>query len=234
MHEDRLHRVETAVGHAFSDRELLRTALTHSSYANEWDSSLPHNERLEFLGDAVLELSISQELFMRYPQAREGDLTRLRARLVSEPSLAELARDIELPQHILLGKGEESQGGRDRDAILCDCLEAVFGAVFLDAGYERSREVILALFSDKWPPCIQKPRKKDYKSRLQEITQKLFKARPTYTLQESYGPEHAKVYRVRALLPDGTVFEAEDSSVKKAEQQAACSALQSLDPSRGA
>jgi ribonuclease-3 len=231
MDGDKLRKVERAVGHEFSDRELLRTALTHSSYANEWDSSLPHNERLEFLGDAVLELSVSHELFQRYPHAREGDLTRLRARLVSEPSLAELARDIALQQHILLGKGEESQGGRDRDAILCDCLEAVLGAVFLDAGFERAREVILALFINKWPACIQKPRKKDYKSRLQEITQKMFKARPTYTLQDSYGPEHAKIYRVKLELPDGTTFEAEDSSVKKAEQQAARFALQSLDRS---
>jgi len=103
--------------------------------------------------------------------------------------------------------------------------------VFLDAGFERAREVILALFSDKWPACIQKPRKKDYKSRLQEITQKMFKARPTYTLQDSYGPEHAKVYRVKLELPEGTTFEAEDSSVKKAEQQAARIALQSLDRS---
>jgi ribonuclease-3 len=226
--QNKITRLQEEIGYQFQEQGLLLQALTHSSYANETDSRADNNERLEFLGDAVLELCISEELFQRYPQAREGDLTRIRSRLVSEPTLAEMARGLRLQQQIFLGRGEESQGGRERDAVLCDALESVFGAVFLDSGYSRARQVILDLFRDHWPPTPNLPDKKDYKSSLQELTQKLFKSRPVYTLQDSLGPEHAKTYYVRLDLPDGRVFQAQDSSLKKAEQAAACQALQEL------
>ncbi len=224
-----LQILQKNIGYAFQDQDLLLQALTHSSYANETDSRAQNNERLEFLGDAVLELCISEELFHRYRHAREGDLTRIRSRLVSEPTLAFLARELHLQEHIFLGRGEENQGGREREAVLCDTLESLFGAVFLDAGYARAKELILQLFQNLWPHTPNLPDKKDYKSRLQEMTQQLFKSRPVYILQNSFGPEHAKTYCVQLTLPDGRSFMASESSLKKAEQDAARQALQKLD-----
>ena len=223
-----LREIEECIGYRFKNAQLLVTALTHSSYANEINGSAENNERLEFLGDAVLELAISEELFARFPQDREGSLTSLRSQLVSEPCLADLARTIELQQALRLGKGEESQGGRERNAVLCDALESLLGAVFVDGGYQKAKEVIGRLFEDLWPERIEGPKGKDFKSRLQEETQKLFKDRPVYALKQSFGPEHAKTYLVLLTLPDGVTFEAAASSVKKAEQKAAKKALHSL------
>jgi ribonuclease-3 len=217
--------VQERIGFRFDSPELLLQALTHSSFANENDTLMENNERLEFLGDAVLELCVSEELFSRFPEAREGQLTGLRAKLVSEPTLAELARRLKLPDCLLLGKGEEHQGGRDRDAVLCDCLESIIGAAFLDQGFAEARQLVLRLFSDLWPRQAVKPRSRDFKSRLQEMTQKQFKERPVYRLMGSSGPEHAKTYTVELTLPDDTVFSAAASSVKKAEQMAAKQAL---------
>jgi ribonuclease-3 len=221
--------VQQKLGYRFVNPLLLRTALTHSSYANESDTEVEHNERLEFLGDAVLELCTSEELYKRYPDVREGDLTNLRAKLVSEPTLAEIGRRIHLQEFIFLGKGEEAQGGRERDAVLSDALESLFGAVFLDGGFEASKQVILRLYKDLWPASIHGPRRKDFKSKLQEATQQLFKDRPKYSLVDSYGPEHAKTYHVRLTLPDGRSVEASASSLKKAEQMAAQEALHCLE-----
>ncbi|MDR2077132.1 MAG: ribonuclease III, partial [Desulfovibrio sp.] len=127
--------VRIGIPYSFREVRLLRTALTHSSYANERQTGAEHNERLEFLGDAVLELCISDELYRRFPETREGQLTAMRSRLVKQETLAGLARSLGLPQALILGKGEESQGGRDRDSLLSDAFEAVLGAVFLDGGY---------------------------------------------------------------------------------------------------
>ncbi len=229
--EDRscLEAVQQKLGYRFNRPVLLKTALTHSSFANESDLDVEHNERLEFLGDAVLELCISEELYHRYSEAREGDLTNLRARLVSEPALADIARDLNLQKCIFLGKGEEAQGGRERDAVLSDALESLFAAVFLDGGFQQSKKVILAMYKELWPESIQGRRKKDFKSKLQETTQQLFKDRPRYSLIDSYGPEHAKTYHVQLTLPDGRAIEAEASSLKKAEQMAAQEALHCLE-----
>ncbi len=227
--EERLNIVQQVFNYKFSNVHLLIQALTHSSYANEIDNSLQNNERLEFLGDAVLELCISEQLFKRYPDSREGELTNLRAKLVSEPTLAGLAREIALQDYLLLGKGEESQGGRDRDAILADALESVLGAIFLDGGFEKTQEVILHLYGQLWPDKSEVQPRKDYKSKLQEITQKLYKDRPVYSLIESLGPEHDKTYRVRVDIPNGDSFHARESSIKKAEQMAAKTAIQELD-----
>lgn len=228
--EQTLDYIQGVFDYRFLDTQLLIQALTHSSYANEIDKSLSHNERLEFLGDAVLELCISKQLFKRYPDSREGKLTNLRAKLVSEPTLAQLARGIELQEHLLLGKGEESQGGRDRDAILADALESILGAIFLDGGFEKTQEVILHLYGQLWPDKSEVQPRKDYKSKLQEITQKLYKDRPIYSLIESLGPEHDKTYHIRVDIPDGSSFRARESSIKKAEQMAAKAAISEIDP----
>ncbi len=224
---DNFEKMQQQLGYRFKDLSLLTLSLTHSSFANE--NSLEHNERLEFLGDAVLELCISRILYFEFPDASEGNLTRLRAGLVSEPSLARVARDLSLGDYIFLGRGEEYQGGRDRDSVLADTLEAVLGAVYLDSGYDAAGECIEIIFRKFIPKRVEMLSPlKDYKSRLQEATQSLFKARPVYSLLESIGPEHEKVYRVCVELPNGLKIEARESSVKKAEQKAAGKAIREL------
>ncbi len=220
--------LQERLGHRFGDLSLLVTALTHSSWTNEHESAAPHNERLEFLGDAVLELAVSAELFARFPEAREGDLTRLRSGLVNTVSLASLARTLRLEDLLRLGKGEENQGGRQRDTLLADAVEAVLGAVFLDGGFKAGRKVIAGLFAESWPRNAEKTRRKDFKTRLQEVTQRLSRGLPVYTLEESRGPEHARIFSVKVALPDGRVFRAEGGGVKRAEQEAARLALTAL------
>ena len=220
--------LQECIHHRFDQVKLLETALTHSSYANEQEGNAD-NERLEFLGDAVLELCISEEGFKRFPQAPEGQLTRIRSQLVKEKSLASIARDLGLCQYVLLGRGEEQQGGRDRDALLADAFEAVMGAVFLDAGFEVARSTILRIFEDRWPEQAVLPETKDYKSRLQEVAQERFRDRPVYVLSGTLGPEHEKVFQVDATLPTGEVFRGEGTSVKRAEQEAARQALDYLE-----
>lgn len=222
-----LEHLQDVISYRFDQVKLLVTALTHSSYANEQPCG-ENNERLEFLGDAVLELVTSEILYNKFPDAPEGALTRMRSRLVSEPALAEVARDLEMEQCILLGRGEDKQGGRDRNSLLSDALEAVFGAVFLDGGFAAAQHSIKAAFGDRIPNICDSGRIKDYKTRLQETTQRMFKERPVYTLLGSSGPEHNKVFEVEVLLPDETVITAEGQSMKKAEQQAAGKALEYL------
>ena len=226
-----LERLQRDIPYHFSQVKLLNAAMTHSSYANEQQSSVPHNERLEFLGDAVLELCISDELYKRFPDAREGELTAMRSRLVNQETLAALARGIGLDKYIVLGKGEESQGGRDRSSLLSDAFEALLGAVYLDGGFVAARDIVFRLFKERWPAQSAKSRGKDGKSRLQEVTQQFFRDRPIYSLAGSSGPEHDKVFTVRLELPDEekTVFISDGSSVKRAEQTAAHMALSFLE-----
>ncbi len=226
---DRMTSLEESIHYRFSQVKLLTQALTHSSHANEQGrANSPDNERLEFLGDAVLELAVSKELFDRYPDAAEGHLTRVRSNLVKEGALAETARALKLDQHMLLGKGEESQGGRQRDSLLADGLEAVIGAVFLDGGFDEARKVVLRLMESRWPKAVNLARPRDFKSRLQELTQQLYRDRPVYTLLAASGPEHEKVFEVSVRLPSGDVHHASDTSLKRAEQGAAAKALMSL------
>ncbi len=224
----RLRGFTAGLGYVFSNAELLLEALTHSSFANESASGGRHNERLEFLGDAVLSLCVSRELFARFPHAREGDLTRMRSGLVNASSLAELARATNLDEHLLLGRGEESQGGRTRDTLLGDALEAVLGAVFEDGGFAAAQEVVGRLFTERWPGEPAQDARKDFKTRLQEVMQRQYRDRPIYTPLADHGPEHAKIFTVRLTLPDGRQFTAEGSSLKRAEQEAAKTALRSL------
>lgn len=218
--------LQKVISHRFSQVKHLRTALTHSSYANECEDAPGDNERLEFLGDAVLELGISELLFEVHPDAPEGALTRMRARLVSEPALARLARELGLDELLFLGKGEEMQGGRTRDALLADAFEAVLGAVFLDGGFEAAQAVVRAIYGPRLQAACDVRRVRDCKSRLQELTQDRFKQRPTYALVGTSGPDHAKIFEVELTLPDGATLRATGQSVKKAEQTAAAMALE--------
>ena len=220
--------LQDCIHHRFAQVKFLETALTHSSFANEQEC-LDDNERLEFLGDAVLELCISEEAFRRYPTAHEGQLTRIRSQLVKEPSLANIARDLSLDRHIRLGRGEELQGGRDRDALLADAFEALLGAIFLDGGFEAVRRTVLEVFESQWPERAMLPETKDYKSRLQEVAQELFRDRPVYVLAETSGPEHEKLFEVEVTLPGGEKFRGSGTSVKRAEQEAARIGLDFLE-----
>jgi ribonuclease-3 len=224
-----LEAFQRELGYVFRDAALLAEALTHSSFANEADDGGRHNERLEFLGDAVLSLCVSSELFARFPDVPEGDLTRLRSRLVNASFLAGLARDIGLDRHLRLGRGEENQGGRKRDALLGDAFEAVLGAVYEDGAFAAVRELVQRLFARHWPMTPDQELRKDFKTLLQEVIQQHYRELPAYTLHASRGPEHAKLFEVRLLLPDGQSFTAEGNSLKRAEQEAARNALLALN-----
>ncbi len=228
LNESLLKEFKGVIGYDFKDLSLLLKALTHSSYSNEAGDPYENNERLEFLGDAVLETCVSEELYNRYPTAREGDLTKIRAKLVNARTLAKIAKALGINRYILLGKGEESQGGRDRETILADTLEAILGAIFLDGGYESAKDVVKSFYKDLWPKEIKPISKKDHKSLLQEITQKIYKERPKYILIDSFGPEHAKIFQVEVVLPDGKKYQAKASSIKKAEQLAAKVAIKDI------
>lgn len=196
--------------------ENLRLALTHRSFANE-HGTLPNNERLEFVGDAVLGLTIANALFERFPSRPESDLSPMRARIVSRYGLADIAREIGLGDHVLLGKGEETTGGRDKDSILADTTEAILGAIYRQHGFNLTRDVILRLFEDKIDNAhwIQ-----DWKTELQERVAELGGHPPVYTATAE-GPEHEQVFTAHALI-DGTVRGTGRGHNKKtAEQNAA-------------
>ena len=222
----RLSELEARLRYRFRDISLLATALTHSSWANEHNTV--HNERLEFLGDAVLEVNVSHEIYKRFPKEREGGMTRLRSRLVSEGKLAELARGLGLGEMLFMGRGEEAQGGRERPALIADAMEAVLGAVYLDGGHEEASALIHRLYAGKWPDPESDRKSKDYKTRLQEATQARLHSLPVYLPLSSTGPEHAKTFRVQLELSDGRCFVAEGGSLKRAEQEAARLALAAL------
>jgi ribonuclease III len=212
-------------GHAFSDPGLLERALTHRSAA------AVHNERLEFLGDALVGMIVAEALYARWPKAAEGELTRARAELVRESSLAMLARNLELGQRIVLGPGEMKSGGHRRDSILADVFEAVVAAIYLDAGFDACRAVVLPWFAeaiDALPP----PHKlgKDAKTRLQEWLQARQLPLPAYTLLAEGGEDHAKSFRVScALTEPAMIREGEGGSRRAAEQLAAESVLAMLE-----
>lgn len=217
--------MQQKIGHVFIREELLNEALTHSSHANEAAGRARSNERLEFLGDAVLELCITEALYARYPDADEGQLTTFRAMLVNERSLASQARDLGLDLALLLGRGEENQGGRSRPGLLSDAFEALLGAIFLDGGYDVAKEWVLKRFKGLWPRASEVSAEKDYKTKLQELTQQRFRDRPVYVLEDTTGPEHERIFHVALRLPTGDVFRSRGTSVKKAEQSAARDAL---------
>lgn len=223
------HKLEDSLGYVFQNRELLKRALTHRSYANEFQTAgLADNERLEFLGDAVLDLAVSQYLMEALPDSDEGELTRIRADVVALPSLAALARTLEIGSLLLLGKGEERTGGRNKSSLLADALEAVLGAVFTDGGYSAAREVILPLFV----PLLQQASNdsgQDFKSRLQEVLQARQRDLPIYQLVNTTGPAHERTYQVDVLFNNCSYGSGQGRTKKSAEQAAAKAALKRLE-----
>lgn len=221
-----METLEKKLGYSFRDRALLNEALCHSSYANEHRGDrICSNERLEFLGDSVLGFVTAEFLFKTYGAFPEGDLTRIRAALVCEQSLYEVAKGLNLGQYLKLGKGEEAGGGRDRQSILADATEAVFAAVYLDGGMECARELIHRVLLRKAPAAQER---RDYKTTLQEIVQRKSGQTLTYHMIGESGPDHNKTFRFAVCLNDKTVGEGSGHSKKEAEQEAARSALRKL------
>ena len=219
-----MHELERTIGYTFQNEGFLRTALTHSSYATETRAHCPYNERQEFLGDAVLSIIVSDYLF-KSSHLAEGDLTKLRASIVCEKSLCGWAREIRLGDYILLGKGEENSGGRERPSILADAFEALIAAVYLDSGMERTREFLMP-FVMKSLENEEKPAFKDYKTLLQEIVQKNPEEQLSYELVEERGPDHDKTFVVHVKINSNVIGRGEGKSKKAAEQMAAKEAVE--------
>jgi ribonuclease-3 len=225
-HDATVFECVKAMGYVFNRPELLAQALVHRSYAMEQGKSVPDNELLEFLGDSVLNLSISHLLFHRYGTSHnEGDLTRMRAALVNEQQLSEMARRVGLDRYILLGRGEARSHGCDKPSILGDAFEAVLGAVYLDGGYEAALSVIGRCFHDLIVCADQLMCDQDYKTMLQEETQRIFKITPVYKLDAATGPDHEKTFCVNLYLNDELLARGVGKSKKEAEQNAAKEAL---------
>lgn len=224
--EYNLEELERRVGYQFQNIQLLKQAMTHSSYANEQKINKTGNyERLEFLGDAVLELVSSEFLYKKNPRMPEGQLTKMRASMVCEPSLAFCAKDLELGKFLLLGKGEEGTGGRNRESIIADAVEAVIGAIYIDGGMVPVKE-----FIDKFVLADLEDKQLFYdsKSNLQELIQGQLKKEFSYELLEESGPEHEKTFHVRVCMEGTPMGEGVGRTKKAAEQQAAYNTLLQL------
>ena len=222
---ERLAAFEEKIGYSFKNKNLLHEALSHSSYANECKKGRNSNERLEFLGDSVLSIVISEHLFNHFKHLPEGDLTKIRASLVCEKALFEFSKQISLGEFILLGKGEENTGGRNRPSIVSDAFEAVIAAVFLDGGMEAAREYVLGFI----PKDLDKNSAKklqDYKTILQEIIQRNPEEKVEYVLRSQSGPDHDRHFVVEVCLNTNVIGHGEGHSKKQAEQMAAKEALE--------
>ncbi len=227
MAEGKLSELERNLGYTFKSRKILLKALLHKSYS--FEKGLSENyEVLEFLGDSVISLIVSEILINKFPQKREGELSHIRAFLVSEPSLAKLARKIELGKFILLGKGEIKTGGKEKESILCDVFESIFGAIYLDSNFETAKRVFKETFLEEmWRIFSSRKVHKDFKSQLQEYTQRHFGLIPTYEIVEEKGPEHEKTFTVKCTV-EGKAIIAKGKSKKEAEQEAAKQMLKAL------
>ena len=225
-----MHELEKKLGYRFRSEALLAEALRHSSYANEHRGVLAvSNERLEFLGDSVLGFVTAEFLFARHPDSPEGELTRIRAALVCEQSLYEVAQSLDLGKYLKLGNGEESCGGRTRPSILADATEAVFAAVYLDGGLTAASELIHRVLLDKEREEVVEEKRRDYKTVLQELVQREPNRTLTYRLSGETGPDHDKTFTFEVLLNGAVVGSGEGHSKKEAEQQAARAALEQLE-----
>lgn len=221
---DRLSEFEQKIGYVFKDKQLLFEALTHSSYANESKHRYKSNERLEFLGDSVLSIVVSELLFEKYTQYPEGELSKTRATLVCEKSLAGFAKQIDLGDYIILGKGEAKGGGKERPSIISDAFEAVIAAIYLDGGYAAAKKHIMRFLPEDVRGAVAKAYD-DYKTILQEIIQKNPEENVEYRLVDESGPAHNKRFTVQVMLNSNVIGTGTAGSKKHAEQLAAREAL---------
>lgn len=227
--EERVKLLEERLAFTFADRRLPVSAVTHKSYANEHkDHDGTDNERLEFLGDAVVDLAISHRLMERFPNASEGELSKLRALIVNEDGLAKIARKLNLGELLLLGRGEDLTGGREKNSVLADAFEAVLGSVYLSGGHTAVMEVVDRLFADALEGVAEGRSGQDYKTRLQEEAQLKLKVGPRYRVVSESGPHHDKTFEVEVTVGEGITARATGKSKKEAEQLAAREALAQL------
>lgn len=228
--KDQLREFQHHFGYTFQDNTFLQEAFIHSSYAFEQGSDLAKdNENLEFLGDAVLDLAVGHGLFQQYPDMNEGELTQLRSALVQEGHLARMAREVGMGNMLLLGRGEDHSGGREKNSILSCVFEALIGAVFLDGGYKAAEAVV-----KRWVAPWYEDRRKglteaDAKSKLQEMLQALFNEGPTYELQSVIGPDHDRIFKFSVKFREQVLAEGEAGNKKKAQQNAAACAIEVFD-----
>ncbi|NBR87280.1 MAG: ribonuclease III [Verrucomicrobia bacterium] len=225
--------LQARLGHRFREPALLRLALTHPSISHEAGSSQAHNQRLEYLGDAVLQLALTRELYDRYPQHDEGPLTKIRAQLVNQVALAEQGRALGLGEHLVLSRGEQLNGGRERPSILADAYEAVLGALFLDGGYEVACAFILRTFAAALADIESAPGMDNPKGALQEILQAISDEAPQYQVLSASGPDHDRSFECAVLHKGEEIGRGTGKSKKLAESQAATAALTRLRTKHG-
>jgi ribonuclease III len=230
----RMPDLEERIGYNFKEKRLLLEAMTHSSFANEWKhKKMPNNERLEFLGDSVLGLIISDYIFTVYKHLPEGELTKIRANVVCEPSLALKAKQIEISSSLLLGRGEDASGGRLRESILADGLESLIAAIYIDGGYEQARRFVLENFKDLIDLAVSGDMMKDHKTKLQEILQSRNQDKIDYQVVSEKGPDHNKTFFIEVRTGLQTLGSGYGRSKKEAEQNAAKSAIEQMSVENG-
>lgn len=224
-----LNSLQKQIGYTFQDISLLNKSLTHKSYVNENSDSLKNNERFEFLGDSVLDLIVTGYLLKAFPDFSEGILSKIRAAVVNESCLADLARQIGLGKYLLLGKGEESSGGREKNSLLANAYEALAGAVYFDSNLEKAMDLYIPVLSKEIAKYADTARFRDYKSELQEYTQTHFNCIPNYNIVAEKGPAHEKQFEVVVLVQETIRGRGAGKSKKESEQAAAKSALENFN-----
>ena len=220
--------LQSKLGYTFKDLELLRLALTHPSVAHEQGPAVAHNQRLEFLGDAVLGLALTQELYEKFPNVSEGPMTKARAQMVNRKALAEQGRRLNLGDYLIVSHGEESSGGRRRDSAIADAFEAVLGAIFLDGGYEAAAKITLHCFRDTFTAVTELPNLDNPKGELQELVQAESNEAPQYELVSTTGPDHDRVFECIVRRGGQEIGRGTGKSKKSAESAAAMAALKAL------
>ncbi len=215
--------LEERISYIFTDKELIVEALTHKSYKKPYN-----NERLEFLGDAVLDLIVGEYLFTKFPKSNEGILSKIRASLVNESGFTLIARQLDLGSYIYLSSAEENNNGRDKPSLLSNAFESVIGAIYLDSNLNVAKDIAIKLIEECHPKIDLDSLSKDYKTALQELTQSIYGVTPLYTLIDSFGPDHKKEFVVAIILNEKTIATAHGKSKKEAQQNSAKLALKAL------
>ncbi len=224
--KNKIEEFEKIIGVIFQNKELLKDALTHRSYVNEHKESKTHNERLEFLGDAVLELVVSDYLYNKYLDRPEGELTSFRSALVKTESLADTATTLNIGEYLLLSKGEEDTGGRTKNYLLANTFEAIIGAMYLDRGYDTCREFIYAHLLDKLKDIVKNRSDIDSKTKIQEMAQAKYKVTPVYEVVDEQGPDHEKEFTVVVKIDKKEIGRGKGSSKQRAEEDAATKGIE--------
>jgi len=217
-------KLQESLGYQFRDEKLIAEALTHRSYSKDFN-----NERLEYLGDAVLDLIVGEYLYKLLPDAEEGLLSKLRAAMVNEESFNKLAKRLNLGKYLFLSPAEENNGGREKPSILSSAFEAVIGAIYLEAGFEKAKEIALKLLKEEYPEINPDKLLKDYKTKLQEITQAHFGVVPEYRLLSATGPDHKKEFEIGVFINDREYARAKGKSKKSAQQEGAKKTIEILE-----